>query len=99
MLASLFFIAAAVSVTSSNSAAAVIIAPIAAEIATSSSMRLEHALLAVAYGCSCAFVLPFAQWNLMVMGPGGYQARDFARFGLGLSLVMGLTVVGLLSLM
>ena len=99
MLGSLFFLAAAVSVTSSNSAAAVIIAPIAGEIATGSAIPIERALLAVAYGCSCAFVLPISQWNLMVMGPGGYQARDFARFGLGLSLVMGITVVGLLSLL
>ncbi len=99
MLGSLFFLAAAVSVTSSNSAAAVIIAPIAAEFALGSHIPLERALLAVAYGCSCAFVLPMSQWNLMVMGPGGYRARDFARFGIGLSLVMAITVIGLLSLL
>jgi len=98
-LAGLFFLAAIVSVTSSNSAAAVIIAPIAGQVAARGALGLETALLAVAYGCSCAFVLPLSQWNLMVMGPGGYQARDFFRFGSGLSLVMGATAVGLLSLL
>ncbi|GJM45387.1 MAG: SLC13 family permease [Gemmatimonadota bacterium] len=98
VIGSLFFLAAVISVTSSNSAAAVIIAPIAAEVATRGALGLETALLAVAYGCSCAFILPMAQWNLMVMAPGGYQARDFFRFGIGLSLVMGATVVGLLSI-
>ena len=95
----LFFLAAAVSVTSSNSAAAVIIAPIAAQVAARGALGLEQSLLAVAYGCSCAFVLPLSQWNLMVMAPGGYQARDFFRFGLGLSLTMGVTTVALLTLL
>jgi di/tricarboxylate transporter len=97
-LAGLFFLAAAVSVTSSNSAAAVIIAPIAGQVAARGPLELETALLAVAYGCSCAFILPLSQWNLMVMGPGGYHTRDFFRFGGGLSLVMGATAVALLSL-
>lgn len=98
-LGGLFFLAAAVSVTSSNSAAAVIIAPIAGQVAASGSIGLETALLTVAYGCSCAFILPLSQWNLMVMGPGNYEARDFLRFGGGMSLVMGVTAVGLLSLL
>ena len=56
-------------------------------------------LLAVAYGASCAFVLPFAhQCNLMVMGPGGYRTRDFARVGIGLSIVMAVTAVAVLAL-
>jgi di/tricarboxylate transporter len=88
----------AVSVTSSNSAAAVISAPIAGSVAASGIVGLEAGLLAVAYGCSCAFILPLAQWNLMVMGPGGYQARDFLVFGTGLSLVMAATTVGMLAL-
>ena len=42
-----------------------------------------------AVAASCAFMLPFAhQCNLMVMGPGGYSTKDFARVGNGLSLVM-----------
>ena len=53
--------------------AAVIIAPIAGQIAARGPLELETALLSVAYGCSCAFILPLSQWNLMVMGPGGYH--------------------------
>jgi di/tricarboxylate transporter len=98
-LAGLFFVAMAVAVTSSNAAAAVIIAPIAGEVAAAGNVGLEAGLLAVAYGCSCAFILPLAQWNLMVMGPGGYQTRDFVRYGTGLSLVMGATTVALLSIL
>jgi di/tricarboxylate transporter len=98
-LASLFFLAMTVAVLSSNSAAAVIIAPIAGSVAASGAVGLEAGLLAVAYGCSCAFILPLAQWNLMVMGPGGYQARDFLRFGAGMSIVMAATTVAMLVLL
>jgi len=98
VLGALFLLSALVAISSSNSAAAVIIAPIAGEVAAAGAVDLETALLAVAYGCSCAFVLPIAQCNLLVMGPGDYRPRDFARFGAGLSVVMGATAVTLLSL-
>jgi di/tricarboxylate transporter len=98
-LAGLFFLASAIAVTSSNSAAAVILAPIAAEVAAHGTVDLSIALLAVAYGCSCTFILPLAQSNLIVMGPGGYRARDYLRFGGGLSLVMAATTIALLTLL
>ena len=99
LLALLYIAAAAVSVTSSNAAAAVILAPIAAKAAEASSVDPRMALLAVAYGCSCAFLVPFAhQCNLMVMGPGGYRTRDFLVVGGGLSVVVTLTAVVLLAL-
>jgi di/tricarboxylate transporter len=50
-------------------------------------------------GVSCAFVPPFAhQWNLMVMGFGGYKTFDFVKVGTGLSIVMAATAVVFLSL-
>ena len=75
--------------TSNNAATAVILAPVAAQAAAAGGIDLTKAFLAVAYGTSCAFLLPFAhQCNLMVMGPGAYETRDFARVGLGMSLVV-----------
>ena len=62
--------------------------------AGSSGVDVEMAFLAVAYGASCAFILPFAhQCNLMIMGPGGYQTRDFVKVGTGLSIVMAATAI------
>jgi len=95
----LFAISALLSTTSNNAAAAVILAPVAYAAAESSGVDVGMAFLAVAYGASCAFVLPFAhQCNLMIMAPGGYQTKDFVKVGAGLSIVMAVTAVVLLSL-
>jgi len=99
VLAALFLLAALVSVTSSNAAAAVILAPVAARAATAIGLEPRNALLAVAYGCSCAFIVPFAhQCNLMVMTPGGYQTKDFLKVGIPMSLVVIVVAVAMLAL-
>jgi di/tricarboxylate transporter len=95
----LFSASALLSTTSNNAAAAVILAPVAYAAAESSGVDVSMAFLAVAYGASCAFILPFAhQCNLMIMGPGGYQTKDFVKVGIGLSIVMAATAIFLLSL-
>lgn len=96
-LAALFGAAAAVSLATSNAAAAVILAPVAGAVALQAGLPERTALLAVVYGCSCAFVAPFSQCNLMVASPGGYRARDFLRAGSLLSLVVAAVAVALLA--
>jgi di/tricarboxylate transporter len=99
VLGVLFVISSLFSTASNNAAAAVILAPVAYAAAESSGIDVSKTFLAVAYGASCAFVLPFAhQCNLMTMGPGGYKTKDFIKVGVGLSLVMATTAVVLLSL-
>ena len=100
VLGLMFLISALLSTTSNNGAAAVILAPVAWQVAEVSNLSFEKSFLVVAFGTSCAFLLPFAhQCNLMVMGPGGYQTRDFARVGLGMSLVMGAGTILMLELL
>ena len=95
----LFAVSALLSTTSNNAAAAVILSPVAYAAAQSSGVDVGKAFLAVAYGASCAFVLPFAhQCNLMIMGPGGYQTKDFVKVGAGLTIVMAITAVVFLAL-
>lgn len=100
LLSLLFLVAAVVSVTSSNTAAAVILAPIALAASDAAGLSAETTLLAVAYGCSCAFIVPFAnQCNLMVMGPGGYRTKDFVvTGGLLTVVVMATAIAGLVLL-
>ena len=100
LLALLYVVAAVLSTTSNNAATAVILAPVAWQAAEVAAMDPKRAFLAVAYGTSCAFLLPFAhQCNLMVMGPGAYETRDFVRVGTGLSVVVAVATVALLTLL
>ncbi len=99
LFAVLFVIAAAFSMLASNAAAAVIVAPVAIAAADTLSIDPKAALLAMAYGCSCNFIVPYSQCNLIVMAPGGYKAVDFVKAGLVLSVVMAVTTVVVLAIM
>lgn len=96
LIASLYLIAAVAAMLSTNAAAAVIVTPVATAAAQVGGIDVRVALLAVAYGCSGGFALPFAQCNLLVMSPGGYRALDYLRVGLGMLLVVAVTVVSCL---
>ncbi len=72
-----------------NAATAVIMAPIAASIALSLGVNTDTFLMAVAIAASCAFLTPIGhQCNTLVMGPGGYQFRDYWRMGLPLEIII-----------
>jgi len=97
---SLFALSALIAVTCNNGAAAIILAPVAAQAAAGAGVAPAQAFLGVAFGASCAFVLPFGnQCSLMVMGPGGYTARDYFRAGAGLTVLMAVTTVALLTIL
>lgn len=99
VIALLFLLSALFAVFTSNAAAAVIMSPVALKAGVDLGLDPKVALLSVAFGCSCAFVLPFAQCNVLVMAPGGYRTRDFIRVGLGMSAVMFFVTLLVLMLM
>ena len=72
-----------------NAATAIIMAPIAANIASQLDAPVEPFLMAVAVGASCAFLSPIGhQCNTLVMAPGGYKFGDYWRLGLPLEIVI-----------
>jgi di/tricarboxylate transporter len=72
-----------------NAATALVMAPIAAAIATGLGVSVDPYLMAVAIGASCAFLTPIGhQSNTLVMGPGGYHFGDYWRMGLPLEIVI-----------
>ena len=76
-----------------NAAAASILTPIALGIATKLGLDPVTLLALVATCISFTFINPFShQTNLMVMGPGAYSTRTFARFGAPLVAVSLVTV-------
>lgn len=73
----------------SGQATAVVLAPIAIAAALSLGVDPRGMAMAVAMGCSTAFLTPFGHaTNLLVMGPGGYTVKDYARAGLPLTLLL-----------
>lgn len=73
---------------------AFVIGPIAVSAALQTGTNPQAMATAVAIACSAAFLTPIAHpVNLLVMIPGGYRFGDFARVGLGLSVVAFVTLL------
>jgi di/tricarboxylate transporter len=76
----------------SNHATAALVAPIAMSVALHQGIDPRPLLMAVAVGTTTALFTPFAHPSLvLVMGPGGYQFKDYVRMGAPLSAIIFLT--------
>ncbi len=76
----------------SGQATAVVLTPIAIAASTSLGADPRAIGMAVAMGCSTAFLTPYGHpSNILVMGPGGYTVRDYARVGLPLTIILFFT--------
>lgn len=98
-LVALFVITLLLSNVINNAAAALLMAPIAANLASGLNVSLDPFLMTVAVSASCAFLTPIGhQSNTLVMGPGGYHFRDYWKLGLPLSVVVMATAIPLILL-
>lgn len=80
--------------TVTNNAAAALAFPIALSTAQAFDANPMPFVLAVAYGASACFLVPFGyQTHLMVYSPGRYRMLDYLRTGLPVSLVYSAAVV------
>jgi len=80
-----------------NVAVAVTMFPIAVAAAEKIGVSPRPFVMAIALAASLSFVTPVGyQTNLMVMGPGGYRARDYLKVGLPLAALMALTAITLI---
>ncbi len=82
-----------------NAAAALIMAPMAAGLASKLDLEPDPFLMAVVIGCACGFLIPIGhQGNTLVMGPGGYRFGDHWRLGLPLSAIVAAVAPALIPL-
>ncbi|UYG01962.1 SLC13 family permease [Halomonas sp. LR3S48] len=82
-----------------NNAAAVLMFPIAMAVADQLGVNFVPFAIAIMFAASASFMTPLGyQTNLMVLGPGGYRFTDYLRLGAPLSLIVGITAVGLIPL-
>lgn len=88
LIAGLFFLTVVVTQLIGGQVAALIVGPIAVTAAIQQGINPQAVGVAVAIGCSTAFLTPIAHpVNILMMGPGGYTFSDFTRVGIGLTLV------------
>jgi di/tricarboxylate transporter len=77
---------------------ALVTGPITIAAAIHLHQNPQAVAVATAIGCSAAFLTPIAHpVNLLVIGPGNYQFKDFVKVGLPLTVVsFGALIVGVL---
>jgi di/tricarboxylate transporter len=72
---------------------ALLVGPIAISTAMQMGISPQAMAVAVAIGCSTAFLTPIAHpVNVLMMGPGGYRFGDFLKVGLGMTIVTLITL-------
>lgn len=77
----------------------VVLAPIAIAAAEKLGVDTRGLAMAVALGCSMAFLTPISHsTNMLVLGPGNYKFGDYARVGLPLALVLFVVLLAGLAL-
>lgn len=97
LLAMVYILTAIFTEIITNNAAAILMFPIAMSIADQAGVSYMPFVIAVMFAASASFITPLGyQTNLMVMGPGGYSAKDFMKIGVPMSLVIGITSIFLI---
>ncbi len=77
----------------SNATAATVGTPIAFNIAQQLGLPAEPLILAVLFGCNLCYATPIAyQTNMLIMGEGSYEFKDYIRTGVPLVLLMTVTL-------
>lgn len=99
-VAAMLLVAMAITPFLNNTATVLVLAPIAATLATRLQANPDPFLMAVAVGAACDFLTPVGhQCNTLVMGPGGYRFSDYWHLGLPLSVMVAVLAPPLILLL
>lgn len=89
LMAGFYIVANLASQVMPNAAVVVIMTPLAMQAAQQLGLSAYGFAMAVAIATNACFLLPISHpANLLIMGPGGYRARDYVRTGLPLTLIV-----------
>ncbi len=89
ILASVFIVAAVISMFISNTATAVLMAPVAIGLATQLGASPYPFAMTLAIAASAAFMTPISSpVNMLVLAPGRYTFGDFVKIGVPFTLIV-----------
>lgn len=94
LLGGLFIVAMLLTQAMSGAAVAVVMGPVAINVAQQAGVNPRALVMGIALASSMAFITPLGHpVNVLVMGPGGYNFRDFLKVGIPLTIIMFVTVM------
>ncbi|MCC5864867.1 MAG: SLC13 family permease [Wenzhouxiangella sp.] len=82
----------------SNVGATVLLVPIAINVALATGANPAVYALIIGLATSNAFILPTHPVNALIMGPGGYQVKDFIRVGGIMSVIFLVVMLAVVNL-
>jgi len=94
LLAGLVIATIALTQAVNGAVTAAIIGPIAIHIAQQTGINPRSLVMGVALSTSMAFITPLSHpVNILVMGPGGYNFKDYLKVGIPLTVILFVVVV------
>lgn len=94
LLCAVYVITVIVTEVITNNAAGIVMFPIAVASAQQADVAYMPFVIVVMVAASAGFITPIGyQTNLMIYGPGGYRFGDYVRFGLPLSILVGIATL------
>jgi di/tricarboxylate transporter len=91
---SFFFITLFVVQALGSQVTAIIVGPVALTTALESGMNAQAVAVAVATACATAFLTPMAHpVNMLMMSAAGYEFGDFAKVGIGMTMIVFLVLL------
>lgn len=96
ILAGFFVLTIILTQPMSNAAAALVVLPVAIQAAQRLGANERTFAIGIMLAASVSFITPFEPSCILVYGPGKYRFFDFVKVGLGLTLVLAVTVLLLL---
>ena len=94
LVAAFLFVSMILTLLMSGQVTAIVMIPLALVTAQSTGIDPQPFAMAVAMGCSLAFISPLGHpVNIMVMNPGGYSFKDYVKVGFPLTVLAFLIII------
>ena len=94
LLGGLFLLTVVLTQFVNGAVSAAIVGPIAIHVAQQTGINPRSLAMAVALATSMAFITPLSHpVNVLVMGPGGYNFKDYLKVGIPLALILFVVVM------